>query len=123
MLAEVRAGKSLTDVAGARQLPTNDVPALPRGMAIPDAKANEAFFSVPHPAGGKPSVGKVVLADGRIVVFAIDKVTPGDTAQATQEQRDALARQLATLAGNEDVEGVVKLLRQRARVEVAEDRL
>jgi peptidyl-prolyl cis-trans isomerase D len=123
MLAEVRAGKSLTDVAGARQLPTNDVPALPRGMAIPDAKANDAFFSVPHPAGGKPSVGKVTLDDGRIVVFAVTKVTPGDPAQAPEAQRQGFAEQMAQMAGNEDVEGLVKALRSRARIEVAEDRL
>ena len=44
-------------------------------------------------------------------------------AHATPEQRQSLAQQLAGLAGNEDVEGVVRQLRQRARIEVAEDRL
>lgn len=123
MVAAVRGGKSLDEVATARQLSATSVPALPRGMPMPTAEANEAFFAVPHPEGGKPSAGKVVLDDGRIVVFAVSKVTPGDAAQANEQQRKSLAAQMAGIAGNANVEGVVKQLRQRARIEVAEDRL
>jgi peptidyl-prolyl cis-trans isomerase D len=99
------------------------VPSLPRGMPMPTAEANEAIFSAPHPAGGKPSAGKVVLDDGRIVVYAVSKVTPGDPAEANEQQRKSLAEQLAGIAGNADVQGLVRQLRRQARVEVAEDRL
>ena len=51
------------------------------------------------------------------------KVTPGDPAQAPEAQRQGFAEQMAQMAGNEDVEGLVKALRSRARIEVAEDRL
>ena len=123
MVAAVRGGQPLVDVAGARQLPVSTMPAMPRGMPMPTPEANEAFFAAPHPAAGKPSAGKIVLDDGRIVVYAVSKVTQGDTATATAEQRTSLEQQLASLAGNEDVEGVLRELRRRARIEVAEDRL
>jgi peptidyl-prolyl cis-trans isomerase D len=123
MVAELRGGKALSDVAGAHQLAATNVPALPRGMPLPSQEANEAIFAAPHPADGKPGVGKVVLDDGRIIVYAVTKVTPGDPKEAAGDRRKTLSQQLAGVAGNEDVEGVVKLLRQRARIEVAEDRL
>ncbi len=123
MVAEVEGGKSLDDVAAARQLAATTVPALPRGMPLPTPEGNAAMFAAPHPAEGKPSVGKVVLGDGRIVVYAVTKVTPGDPAEATQEQRAALAVQLAQVAGNEDVEGVLAKLRRQASIVVAEDRM
>ena len=65
----------------------------------------------------------MTLDDGRIVVFAVTKVTPGDPAQAPEAQRQGFAEQMAQMAGTEDVEGLVKALRSRARIEVAEDRL
>jgi peptidyl-prolyl cis-trans isomerase D len=123
MVAAVRGGKPLAEVAAARQLAATDMPGLPRGMPMPSAEANEAMFAAPHPAGDKPSVGKVALPDGRIVVYAVSKVVPGDPKQATKEQRTSLAAQLAGVAGNGDVEGVIQALRARARIEVAEDRL
>ncbi|HEY0310222.1 MAG TPA: peptidyl-prolyl cis-trans isomerase [Luteimonas sp.] len=123
MVAAVRGGKPLDEVAAGRQLAATSVPSLPRGMPMPTAEANEAIFSAPHPAGGKPSAGKVVLDDGRIVVYAVSKVTPGDPAEANEQQRKSLAEQLAGIAGNADVQGLVRQLRRQARVEVAEDRL
>jgi peptidyl-prolyl cis-trans isomerase D len=123
MVAEVRAGKPLADVAAARQLAASNVPAMPRGMPLPTAEANKAMFAAPHPAAGKPSVGKVVLDDGRIVVYAIAKVTPGVSKDATAEQRATLAKQLGQAIGNDDVAAMLKALRLGAKIQVAEDRL
>ena len=64
-----------------------------------------------------------MLDDGRIVVYTVSKVTPGDPAEANEQQRKSLAEQLAGIAGNADVQGLVRQLRRQARVEVAEDRL
>ena len=65
----------------------------------------------------------MVLDDGRIVVYAVKKVTPADPKETTPAQRETLARQLGQVAGSEDVDGLVRQLRQSAVVEVAEDRL
>ena len=123
MLDEVRAGKPFAQVAEARQLAVTDMPGMPRGLPLPDAESNQAMFAVATPAEGKPSLGKVTLADGSIVAFQVTRVIPGDLAEVTDEQRTMLRQQLARAAGNEDVTALVKALRKRMQVTVAEDRL
>jgi peptidyl-prolyl cis-trans isomerase D len=78
---------------------------------------------VPAPAAGKVSPGKVVLDDGRIVVFAVSRVIPGDPREATAEQRATLQRQLGQMAGDDDARALVKSLRKRMKITVAENRL
>jgi len=90
---------------------------------MPDAAVAEAMFRTPSPAAGKASAGKAALADGRVVVFAVSKVIPGNPAEATAEQKLGLQQQLAQMAGGVDVDGLVSALRKRIRITVAEDRL
>ena len=123
MLAEVRGGKSFAEAAATRQLAATDVPGVSRGMPLPNAEASQAMFAAPAPKAGKPTLGKVVAADGSIVVYEVRKVTPGDTKEATAEQRAGLQQQLAQVGGNDDVAALVKALRKRMQVTVAEDRL
>ncbi len=123
MLAEVRGGKPFAEAAAARQLATSDMPGLPRGVPMPSMEANRAMFAAPAPRAGKPTVGKVVSADGSIVVYEVRKVVPGDVKEATAAQRAGLQQQLAQVGGNDDVAALVKTLRKRMKVTVAEDRL
>jgi hypothetical protein len=64
-----------------------------------------------------------VLADGRIVVFVVNKVTPGTAADATPEQLQSLKQQVAQMTGEADAEALVGALRKQMQVTVAEDRL
>lgn len=123
MVAAVRGGKTLKEVADARGVEAAELAELPRGMPVPSPQAAEAIFAAPAPEAGKKSVGKVVLGDGRIVVYAVRKVIPGDPAEATDEQREMLRQQLAQVHGNQDVDALVQALRRQVRVEVAEERL
>src|SRR5690606_26960651 len=103
MLGEIRAGKSFAEVAEAHQLAVTEMPGMPRGMPLPDAEANKAMFAVAVPGEGKPGLGKLALADGRIAVFQVTKVIPGDLAEVTPEQRTTFREQLGRSAGNADV--------------------
>ena len=123
LLAEVRGGQPLAAAAASRQLAVTDLPELARGQPVPDPAANEAFFAVPPPSAGKLSVGKVRLLDGRMAVFAVDKVTPGDPSKATPVQRSQLQAQLGQIAGAEDAQALVRELRRKMTITVAEDRL
>ena len=123
MIAEVREGKPLKDVADARGVEAAEIGELPRGVPVPSPQAAEAMFAAPAPAAGARSLGKVVLDDGRLVVYAVRKVIPGDPAQASEEQRAGLRQQLAQVYGNQDVDALVQALRRQVRVEVAEGRL
>ena len=123
LVAQIRAGASLQDLATAQHLVASQVPAVPRGAPVPDRVTSEAIFNVPPPATGKVSAGRTILPDGRAVVFAVTSVIPGNPAEATPPQKAQLQQQLTEMAGSDDVEGMVKALRKRAIVTIAEDRL
>jgi peptidyl-prolyl cis-trans isomerase D len=123
LLAEVRAGKPLQDLATARGLTLATVPGVPRGAPVPDIDVADAMFRAPAPAPGKASVDKARLADGRFAVFMVTKVTPGDPAQATPEQRIRMRQQIAEAAGYGEATSLVKELRRKVKVTVAENRL
>lgn len=123
MLAQLRAGATLQQAAGGQQLVPTELPAVPRGAPMPDQAATEAYFSVPTPAAGKGSPGKVKLADGSVVVFVVHKVTPGNPAAASAQERALLQQQLARSTGIDDARAFVAAMRKQMRIEVAEDRL
>jgi len=124
MVARLKAGDSLEAVATAQGLVAPSVAAgLPRGAGIPAPAAGEAYFSTPAPAEGKVSPGKVRLPDGQVVVFTVNKVVPGNPAEATEQERAMLRTQLAQAHGIDDARAHVAALRKRFDIEVAEDRL
>ncbi|MBJ6979608.1 SurA N-terminal domain-containing protein [Luteimonas sp. MC1895] len=122
-VAEVSAGKPLSEVAAAQGWMHMPMPGTPRGMPMPSAEANEAIFAAPIPADGKVSAGRVLQEDGSVVVYAVEKVTPGDVASASAEERTMLQAQLARMAGDEDAMALMRALRQRMRVTTVEARL
>ena len=122
-LAGVRAGKPLQDLATASKLAIANIPGVPRGAPVPDIDVADAMFAVPAPTGGKVSMGKARMADGRFVVFTVSKVTPGDPAQATPEQRIQMRQQIADAAGYGEAMSLVKDLRKKMKITVAESQL
>lgn len=53
------------------------------------AVAARSIFSAPVPAEGKPSYGKVDV-NGHALLFAVNKVNPGDIKEVTAEQQKQL---------------------------------
>ncbi len=123
MVARLKGGETLAAVAASKSLAVQDVPNVPRGAPVPDPAASEAYFEAPVPAAGKASPGRVMLADGRAVVFAVTKVTPGDPKEASDQERKTLQEQLARVAGQEDSDEMLRALRKRVKITVAESRL
>lgn len=124
MVARLKAGDTLEAVAAAQGLVAPSVAAgLPRGAGIPAPAAGEAYFSTPAPVEGKVSPGKVRLPDGQVVVFTVNKVVPGNPAEATEQERAMLRTQLAQAHGIDDARAHVAALRKRFDIVVAEDRL
>jgi peptidyl-prolyl cis-trans isomerase D len=123
MVAQLRAGKPLQELAAARQLQPVVLPGIPRGAPLPDAESAAAFFDAAPKAPGGVAADKVVLADGRIVVFVVNKVEPGNPKEATADQRLQLQQQLGQMAGNSDADALVNTLRKHMTIKVAEDRL
>ncbi|RPD86574.1 peptidyl-prolyl cis-trans isomerase [Luteimonas sp. 100069] len=123
MVAELKGGKSLEALAGERELQAQDVPGIPRGAPVPDAVANQAYFRVAPPSGDAVTPGRVMLADGSAVVFAVTKVEPGNPDEASEQEREMLRQQLGSLLGNEDAEVLQRSLRREMKITVNEARL
>lgn len=124
LLARLRGDETLEALAASRSLPPPEqVSALPRGAPLGGEGVSEAVFAVAAPAAGKVSPGTAVLGDGRIVLFAVSKVAPGDAAQLPPQQRQALQQQIAQMGGMDDMQALVKAMRQKMKVVVVESNL
>src|SRR5690606_37159935 len=99
------------------------LPGMRRGMPMPSEQANQAIFAAPEPAEGGVSAGRVAQDDGSIVVYAVTKVVPGDVAEASAEEREMIATQLARMAGEEDAMALLRALRKKVHVTTNEARL
>ena len=122
-VAEVAAGKALQDVAEARSWQYMALPGMRRGLPMPSEQASKAIFAAPEPAEGGVSAGRVLQDDGSIVVYAVTRVTPGNVAEASAEEREMLADQLAQMAGEEDALALLRALRGNVHVPTNEARL
>ena len=124
LLARLKSGESLTAVAAAESLPApQTLPGVQRGMPLPVASVSEAVFAAQPPAEGKVTPGKSVMDDGRVVLFAVERVTPGDVQQIDPQQREMMQQQVVEMGGAEAAQELVSALRKRMRIEVAESSL
>jgi peptidyl-prolyl cis-trans isomerase D len=124
LVARLKNGETLEAIAASRQLPPPQVlTGVPRGAPVPEASVADAIFAVAAPAAGKVTPGQSQLTDGRIVLFAVSKVTPGDLATIPAPQREMLQQQIARIGGNDDMRALVSQLRKRVTVTVVERNL
>lgn len=124
LLARLRAGETLAQIAASKNLPPpNVMPSVQRGMPVPDPALSEAIFAAAGPAEGKVTPGKVALRGGNVVLFTVDKVTPGNVAAMPPVQRDRMRDQLAGVAAEEELQSLVLSLRKNMKVKVAEQNL
>lgn len=124
LVARLRAGEALATIAAEKQAePPQEIPDLPRGAPMPEPVVSEAAFAVAPPAEGKNSPGKAVLADGRIVLFTVNKVIPTDPATVPPEQSAGLRQGIAQMRGDEDAKALLSALRKRYRIKVVESNL
>lgn len=124
LLAQLRQGTTLDAIATTRQLPPpQTIPGVPRGAPIPDAAVSEAIFALPAPAAGKVAAGQAAMPDGRIVLFTVNKVSPGDVAAMPPPQREMLLQQIAQIGGGSDAQALIADLRKRVKVAVVEQNL
>lgn len=122
-LARLTKGETLQAAAESRKLPMANVPSVPRGAPMPTAEAVEAYFEAPAPKGDKPSFGKVAVGPAQYVVFAVTKVSTGDAAEVSAEERKGFVQQLAPRLGDVDAKAIVDAARKKMKIEIAEDRL
>ncbi len=123
VLARLRKGETLAQVAESRKLTVASVPSVPRGAPMPTPEASEAYFEVPPPKGDKPSIGKVEMGAAQFIIFAITKVSTGNASEVTDEERKGFVQQLTPRIGELDAKALVEAQRKKFKIEIAQDRL
>lgn len=124
LLVRLQDGQSLAELAAAESLPEPQVlTEVPRGAPLLAAGVNEALFAQQVPPDTKSVPGRHVLEDGAIVLFTVDKVTPGDASQLSPQQVVMLQQQLAQVGGIDDVRALTAALRKNMKIIVAEENL
>lgn len=121
--ARLEKGESLAELASAEALPEPEaLPGVPRGAPLVAPGVSDTLFAVQVKGDGK-ATGSKVLEDGRIVLFSVDKVSPGDPAEFPPEQREMLQQQLGQAAGIDDVQALVSSLRKKMKIRVLDQNL
>jgi peptidyl-prolyl cis-trans isomerase D len=124
LVARLRAGETLAAIATENGLPPPNVnTGIQRGAPIPDPSVSEAMFTVAPPAAGKSSPGKASLPDGNVVLFTVDKVTPGNVAEMPPARRAMMEQQISRSAGEDEVKALVQTLRKRVKIETVKENL
>lgn len=124
LVARINGGETIAAVAASKQLPAPEtVPDVARGMPLPTPEVSEAIFLVKAPAAGKVAAGKANLPDGRVVLFAINKVVPGKASDIPATQMDMLRTQLTQMGGLDESRELTSALRKRMQIKVMDDNL
>ncbi|MCC7247410.1 MAG: peptidylprolyl isomerase [Lysobacter sp.] len=123
VLARLNKGETLLAVSENLKLPMANVPSVPRGAPMPTAEAVEAYFEAQAPKADKPSYGTVEVGPAQYVVFAVTKISSGDAAEVTDEERKGFVQQLAPRLGDVDTKAIVDAARKKMKIDIAEDRL
>ena len=98
------------------------MPGLPRSQPVPTPEINRAIFSAPVPAEGKPSYGKVDV-NGHALLFAVNKVNPGDIKEVTAEQQKQLKEQLSQIDGMAAAKAYIEAMRKKFVIQTTEANL
>ncbi len=94
-----------------------------RDATTVDPAVLDVAFRLPRPEVGKVALGTAVLGNGDQVVLEVIRVVPGQKDAFSEEQRKALAQQLAQRAGSDQFEKLLDSVRAKTKVVTYSDRL
>jgi len=121
LLARLHQGENIKVLADEAKVALDERKELSRRFAM--QAGAEMFFELPVLAEGEPVAGQHVLPDGSVVLFVVDKATPGDASAVPAAQQAEFAQELSALYGNEDAQALLQQRRRQMHVRVFEDRL
>ena len=124
IVERLRKGEAFDSVAKASGLDAPTVVAeVQRGMPLPTPAVSNAVFAAPVPAAGKPSAGLIDMGGGRMVVFTVNSVTPGETSKLSPVERSQLSEQVASGVASAEAMALTAAMRRGMRIQVMEANL
>jgi peptidyl-prolyl cis-trans isomerase D len=83
----------------------------------------KAVFEMAHPAKGADTRALVPMDKGRYALVVLSAVKPGDSSKVPAEAQGFLREQMARAYGAADIEAFLDVLRSKAKIETAPQRL
>jgi peptidyl-prolyl cis-trans isomerase D len=120
LLAQLRDGTPLAELASAEALDVQDSGLIGRQAQGTDPRLLQEAFLMPAPAAGAISATGLTLASGDYALLQLHEVQPGDVASLSDEERAQLRRELARMQGLTETAALVEDLRSRARISIPE---
>lgn len=117
LLAALRGGQRIEDLAHANGLEWKAVPGYTRGGSQAPEVLGRALFDTPRDKDGA-GWGKIVGDDGEVLVFEFEHFREGDVARLAPEQRSMLEKVFRRAQGMESVEQYRQRIRAVATVEL-----
>ena len=100
-----------------------DTGLVSRDASSVDSTVLATAFRLPQPETGQVALGSVTLANGDQAVLEVFQVTPGQPDTVPENERKALAQQLAYQTGSEQFDGLLNSVRAKTKVVTYNDRL
>jgi peptidyl-prolyl cis-trans isomerase D len=94
-----------------------------RDAAGVDGAILDVAFRLPQPNAGQVALGSTALANGDQVVVAVLRVVPGQQDALAENERKALAQQLARRNGADQFDKLLASVRSRTKIVTYNDRL
>jgi peptidyl-prolyl cis-trans isomerase D len=94
-----------------------------RNAADLDPDLLKAVFEMAHPAKGADTRALVPMEKGRYALVVLSAVKPGDSSKVPAEAEGFLRQQMARAYGAAEFEAFLDVLRSKARIETAPQRL
>lgn len=119
LLADLRAGKSLVDLAKTEGQEVKAVKVAKRNNTETDAEISGFVFDMAKPQGATPSVDGFVTAKGDYAVVSLEgvKLATSDSAEIAPEQKQAMIAQVNNINGQSEFSSFQEYLKSTADIE------
>jgi len=121
--AKLQGGEKLDALAQAAGQTVQQKTDVTRNAADLDPDLLKAVFEMAHPAKGADTRALVPMEKGRYALVVLSAVKPGDSSKVPAEAEGFLRQQMARAYGAAEFEAFLDVLRSKARIETAPQRL
>jgi peptidyl-prolyl cis-trans isomerase D len=121
--AKLQGGEKLDTLAQAAGQTVQQKTDVMRNAADLDPELLKAVFEMAHPAKDAETRALVPMDKGRYALVVLGAVKPGDPSKVPAEAQGFLREQMARAYGAADIEAFLDVLRSKAKIETAPQRL
>ena len=121
--AKLQGGEKLDALAHSASQTVQQKTGVMRNATDLDPDLLKAVFEMAHPAKGTATHALVPMAKGRYALVVLSAVKPGDSSKVPAEAQGFLREQMARAYGAAEIEAFLDVLRSKAKIETAPQRL